>query len=86
MVGGFTIQAGGALLLFMEQGNVKFRQDGRLTMVIEEIAAERESRFNDVIADPVGHVYCGIMTKRQTVVIPTASLISMEPSRSFSMA
>ena len=58
-VGGFTIQADGALLLFMERGAVKTWRDGALTTLIEEIPAERDSRFNDVIADPVGRVFCG---------------------------
>ena len=31
-----------------------------------EIAAERKTRFNDVIADPVGRVYCGTMPTKFT--------------------
>jgi sugar lactone lactonase YvrE len=61
VVGGFTIQADGSLLLFMARGAVKQWRDGALTTVVEEIPAERESRFNDVIADPMGRVYCGTM-------------------------
>ncbi len=61
VVGGFTIQADGALLLFMAKGAVKLWRDGSLTTVIEEIPEERESRFNDVFADPVGRVFCGTM-------------------------
>ena len=60
-VGGFTIQADGALLLFMDQGAVKLWRDGELTTVVKEIPEERASRFNDVIADPQGRVYCGTM-------------------------
>jgi D-xylonolactonase len=62
VVGGFTIQADGALLLFMARGAVKIWRDGKLTTVIDEIPRERESRFNDVIADPRGRVYCGTMS------------------------
>jgi len=58
-VGGFTIQHDGSLLLFMDRGTVAQWRDGELTTVIEEIAAEREFRFNDVIADPRGRVFCG---------------------------
>ena len=29
--------------------------------MLEEIADERETRFNDVIADPEGRVFCGTM-------------------------
>lgn len=61
-IGGFTIQADGALLLFMAKGAVKAWRDGELTAIIEEIPAERESRFNDVIADPIGRVFCGTMS------------------------
>jgi sugar lactone lactonase YvrE len=60
-VGGFTIQADGALLLFMARGAVKRWCEGELTTVIEDIPDERESRFNDVIADPAGRVFCGTM-------------------------
>lgn len=61
VVGGFTIQADGALLLFMAKGAIKIWRDGELTTVIDEIPEERDSRFNDVIADPAGRVFCGTM-------------------------
>lgn len=60
-VGGFTIQADGALLLFMARGAVKRWCEGKLTTMIEETPEERDSRFNDVIADPAGRVFCGTM-------------------------
>jgi len=60
-VGGFTVQADGALLLFMARGAVRTWRDGRMQTVIEEVPAERKSRFNDVIADPAGRVFCGTM-------------------------
>lgn len=62
VVGGFTIQDNGALLLFMAKGAVKIWQNGKLSSVIKEIPDERESRFNDVIADPAGRVFCGTMS------------------------
>ncbi|MHB1135101.1 MAG: SMP-30/gluconolactonase/LRE family protein [Chloroflexota bacterium] len=58
-VGGFTIQADGSLLLFGDSGRVRTWRDGQISIVVPEIPAERDSRFNDVIADPVGRVYCG---------------------------
>jgi sugar lactone lactonase YvrE len=61
VVGGFTIQADGSLLLFMARGAIKIWREGELTTVVDEIPEERESRFNDVIADPVGRVFCGTM-------------------------
>ncbi len=65
VVGGFTIQDDGALLLFMARGAVKIWRDGQLETVIEEIPEERESRFNDVFADPEGRVFCGTMPIRE---------------------
>ena len=64
-LGGFTLQADGALLLFLARGAVKRWREWGVSTVIEEIPDERETRFNDVIADPVGRVFCGTM--------PTAS-------------
>lgn len=64
-VGGMTIQADGALLLFMAKGAVAVWRDGKLEYVIDEIPEERESRFNDVIADPMGRVFCGIMSTKE---------------------
>lgn len=60
-IGGFTIQADGSLLLFMERGAIAILRDGSLDYVVREIPAERETRFNDVCADPAGRVFCGTM-------------------------
>jgi D-xylonolactonase len=59
VVGGFTIQADGSLLLFMARGRVAVLRDGRLKDVVDEIPGEERLRFNDVIADPAGRVFCG---------------------------
>jgi sugar lactone lactonase YvrE len=61
-VGGFTIQADGDLLLFMMGGHIAKWHEGRLENVVESIPAEREGRFNDVIADPAGRVFCGTVS------------------------
>jgi D-xylonolactonase len=61
VIGGFTIQADGALLLFMENGAVRIWREGELTTVIDETPDVRGSRFNDVVADPAGRVFCGTM-------------------------
>mgnify|MGYP005858587731 CR=1 FL=1 len=62
VVGGFTLQPDGALLLFLDQGTVAEWRDGRITRtIIEALPDELESRFNDVIADPQGRVFCGTM-------------------------
>lgn len=78
VVGGFTIQEDGALLLFMAKGAIKLWFEGKLTTVVEDIPAERDTRFNDVIADPEGRVYCG------TMAIPEhpGSLYRLDPDRS----
>jgi len=63
-IGGFTLQADGALLLFMAKGAVGIWREGHdLEMVIDETPAMRETRFNDVIADPAGRVFCGSMPR-----------------------
>ena len=63
-IGGFTIQEDGALLLFMARGRVALWREGQpLENLIDEIPAEREGRFNDVIADPAGRVFCGTMPR-----------------------
>jgi D-xylonolactonase len=60
-IGGFTAQADGSLLLFMAHGVVAIWREGALETVLAEILDERDSRFNDVIADPEGRVFCGTM-------------------------
>ncbi|MEZ4616572.1 MAG: SMP-30/gluconolactonase/LRE family protein, partial [Caldilineaceae bacterium] len=60
-IGAFTIQTDGALLLFMAQGAVRIWRNGELTTILDSIPGEEESRFNDVIADPGGRVFCGTM-------------------------
>jgi sugar lactone lactonase YvrE len=69
-VGGFTLQADGSLLLFGERGAIRVWREGGgasaegiVRTIVEEIPEERESRFNDVIADPAGRVFCGTMPK-----------------------
>ncbi len=60
-IGGFTIQEDGSLLLFMDRGSIALLRDGDLTYLVDEIPEERDTRFNDVIADPRGSVFCGTM-------------------------
>lgn len=62
-IGGFTIQADGELLLFEEDGRIETwnPETWETTVVRVEIPEERGSRFNDVIADPLGGVFCGTM-------------------------
>jgi D-xylonolactonase len=62
-VGGFTFQANGSLLLFRDKGNIVEWRDGRETRtIIKDLPDEVEGRFNDVIADPMGRVFCGTLS------------------------
>lgn len=61
VTGGFTVQGDGALLLFSTQGAVRLLRDGAATTLIESLPGEDGNRFNDVIADPIGRVFCGTM-------------------------
>jgi sugar lactone lactonase YvrE len=61
-IGGLTLQADGDLLLFMARGAVQRWRKGTLTPVVADIPYEADNRFNDVIADPEGRVFCGTMT------------------------
>jgi D-xylono/L-arabinono-1,4-lactonase len=60
-IGGFTIQKDGSLLLFMARGAIKIWKEGQFTTVVMGIPGEENSRFNDVIADAAGRVFCGTM-------------------------
>lgn len=61
-VGGFTLQADGTLLLFMARGSVKLWREKIVATTIPELPGELGNRFNDVIADPAGRVFCGVMS------------------------
>jgi sugar lactone lactonase YvrE len=62
IVGGITIHEDGRLLLFMADGVVKLWQDGSMDVVVGGLPGEEGNRFNDVIADPEGRVFCGVMS------------------------
>jgi D-xylonolactonase len=62
MIGGFTFQADGSLLLFEVDRIAILGKDGKR----REVAADIDSdmvRFNDVIADPEGRVFAGTIGK-----------------------
>ncbi len=58
-IGGFTIESDGALLLFTKRTIERLVPDNSDSTIIAEIDAD--TRFNDVIADPEGRVFCGTM-------------------------
>ncbi|NWF67465.1 MAG: SMP-30/gluconolactonase/LRE family protein [Chloroflexi bacterium] len=61
VMGGFTFQADGALLVFGVGGKIQRLQDGQLTTLYDALPGEEGNRFNDVSADPAGRVLCGTM-------------------------
>jgi len=66
VIGGYTIERDGALLLFEDGGTVERWTPGSaeasdVTDVSEQFPAAGETRFNDVIADPEGRVFAGTM-------------------------
>lgn len=58
MIGGFTFQADGSLLLFREQELGVLAKDGSYRRIPAAPDPGR-ARFNDVIADPEGRVFAG---------------------------
>jgi len=61
LIGGFTIQHDGALLLFMHNGRIdRWTPDSSQTLIAPR-PDHAGMRFNDVIADPAGRVFCGTM-------------------------
>lgn len=64
-VGGFTLEADGALLLFREKDVVRRAEDGSLRSV-HAFNEPGNVRFNDVIADPRGRIFAGTMGTTST--------------------
>jgi sugar lactone lactonase YvrE len=62
LVGGFTFQSDGGILLFRDCGNIALWRNGQCIELLEKILGEEDSRFNDVIAEPNGRVFCGTMS------------------------
>jgi len=62
-VGGMTLQPDGSLLLFRDKGNVVVFKDGDYRQtIIEEVEYLKDTRWNDVIADPEGRVFAGTIS------------------------
>ncbi|MBX0323211.1 SMP-30/gluconolactonase/LRE family protein [Halomicroarcula sp. F13] len=62
-IGGFTIQTDGTLLLFQEAGAVRRldQHSGTVDAVTDPDPDRFHERFNDVVADPEGRVFAGVM-------------------------
>lgn len=62
VVGAMTLHEDGRLLLFMARGAIAlWTPGGEAEPLLEGIEGEEGSRFNDVVADPSGRVFCGTM-------------------------
>ena len=66
LIGGFTVQIDGSLLLFMDKGRIALLKEGSLHNLVTKIEIEESegNRFNDVSADPEGRVFCGTMSDK----------------------
>ena len=64
-IGGFSINYDGRLLLFMEEGRIALWDEGKFEDIITLLPDVKNNRFNDVIADPNGRVFCGIMSTKE---------------------
>lgn len=65
VVGGFTFEANGDLLLFRAGDIALLHRDGKIE-VVREFADEGSERFNDVIAAPDGSVFAGTIGRTKT--------------------
>jgi D-xylonolactonase len=81
VIGGFTFQDDGAILLFMDRGAVKLLRDGKLETIVEDIPDERKTRFNDVFADVKGRVFCGTMPTKDRL----GRLYRLDPNRTLTL-
>ena len=80
-IGGFTIQADDSLLLFGNTGGVSRYDDGRAERVIDPDPDRFHERFNDVIADPAGRVFCGVMPDPDAGI--SGALYRLDPDGAF---
>lgn len=62
VIGGFAFAGDGSILLFAQSGKVWHWQVGNAPVMIAELPdADDKTYFNDLIADPEGRIYCGIL-------------------------
>lgn len=83
-IGGFTIQKDGSLLLFRDRGTIEILRDNRIVQtVLDTIPDELDTRFNDVIADPQGRVFCGTMSVTKKYLERRGRLYRLDPNGSY---
>lgn len=80
-IGGMVFTKDGGLLLFADKGRVWSWRPGAPPALKAELEEAANSRFNDVIADPAGRVYCGVAPAAQG---GEGSLWRFDPDASFS--
>lgn len=80
-VGGLTLQTDGSLALFGSGGRILSLRNGEVTTLLEGIPDEAATRFNDVIADPMGRVYGGTMPAPDRL----GRLYRIEPDLSYTL-
>lgn len=78
-IGGFTLESDGALLLFTDRTIERYVPGTDATSVVLEVDAD--TRFNDVIADPAGRVFCGTMPSEDAL----GTLYRVDPDGSVTM-
>lgn len=66
LIGGFTLQADGAILLFMAEGAIRSWRQGETSSISEPVSDHRGFRFNEAIADPMGRVFSGTMVLKES--------------------
>lgn len=64
IVGGFTLQQDGSMLLF-EEKTISRLEEKKERQILIKISDPGAERFNDVIADPEGRVYAGTIGKTE---------------------
>jgi D-xylono/L-arabinono-1,4-lactonase len=77
-IGGFTLQEDDSLVIFSDNGQIVRFHEGEVETISPGVDAMDGSRFNDVIADPEGRVFCGTMALDDG----TAHLYRLDPDRS----
>lgn len=77
-IGGFTFQEDDSLILFSDNGSILRMKDSELETIVPQIEEVVGSRFNDVIADPEGRVFCGTMPLEDA----PARLYRLDPDKS----
>jgi D-xylonolactonase len=65
VLGGFTLQADGSLLLFEADRIASLDRHGKRRVLVDGVDADM-ARFNDVIADPEGRVFAGTIGRSDT--------------------